>query len=132
MKTRRWDESAAVEGLHEHKVSLMSKRILIVEDNDLNMKLFRDLLEAHGYATLQSKDGMEEQATRTSHSNFSPARAPGQTRRDHCTVQVLMSDLKSRARLARCPGSEDWAQRRLRFLSPHAPSDRTRLFRQSR
>jgi len=36
----------------------MSKRILIVEDNDLNMKLFRDLLEAHGYATLQSKDGM--------------------------------------------------------------------------
>ena len=37
----------------------MSKRILIVEDNDLNMKLFHDLLEAHGYATLQTKDGME-------------------------------------------------------------------------
>ncbi|HEV7370987.1 response regulator [Arenibaculum sp.] len=35
------------------------KRVLIVEDNDLNMKLFHDLLEAHGYATLQTKDGME-------------------------------------------------------------------------
>jgi len=37
----------------------MSKRVLIVEDNDLNMKLFHDLLEAHGYDTLQTKDGME-------------------------------------------------------------------------
>lgn len=35
------------------------KRVLIVEDNDLNMKLFHDLLEAHGYAILQTKDGME-------------------------------------------------------------------------
>jgi two-component system cell cycle response regulator DivK len=33
----------------------MPKTILIVEDNDLNMKLFNDLLEAHGYATLQTK-----------------------------------------------------------------------------
>ena len=35
------------------------KRVLIVEDNDLNMKLFNDLLEAHGYFTLQTKDGVE-------------------------------------------------------------------------
>src|SRR5271154_7448127 len=35
------------------------KRVLIVEDNDLNMKLFHDLLEAHGYETLQTKDGIE-------------------------------------------------------------------------
>src|SRR5579872_1889372 len=35
------------------------KRVLIVEDNDLNMKLFHDLLEAHGYDILQTKDGME-------------------------------------------------------------------------
>ena len=32
---------------------------MIVEDNDLNMKLFNDLLEAHGYDTLQTKDGVE-------------------------------------------------------------------------
>src|SRR5690348_4069891 len=36
-----------------------AKKVLIVEDNDLNMKLFNDLLEAHGYATLRTKDGIE-------------------------------------------------------------------------
>ncbi|MRG72896.1 response regulator [Alphaproteobacteria bacterium HT1-32] len=38
---------------------IMAKKILIVEDNELNMKLFNDLLQAHGYETLQSKDGKE-------------------------------------------------------------------------
>ena len=37
----------------------MSKKVLIVEDNELNMKLFNDLLEAHGYETFQTRDGME-------------------------------------------------------------------------
>ena len=37
----------------------MKKTVLIVEDNELNMKLFHDLLEAHGYDTLQTRDGME-------------------------------------------------------------------------
>jgi two-component system cell cycle response regulator DivK len=37
----------------------MGKVVLIVEDNELNMKLFNDLLEAHGYATIQTQDGME-------------------------------------------------------------------------
>ena len=35
------------------------KKILIVEDNELNMKLFHDLLEVHGYETVQTKDGRE-------------------------------------------------------------------------
>lgn len=35
------------------------KLVLIVEDNDLNMKLFRDLLEAHGYATLHTHNGRD-------------------------------------------------------------------------
>ena len=35
----------------------MAKTILIVEDNDLNMKLFNDLLQAHGYETMQTMDG---------------------------------------------------------------------------
>ena len=34
-------------------------KVLIVEDNELNMKLFNDLLEAHGYATVQTRNGME-------------------------------------------------------------------------
>ena len=37
----------------------MPKTILIIEDNELNMKLFNDLLQAHGYETLQTKDGRE-------------------------------------------------------------------------
>ena len=37
----------------------MPKTVLIVEDNELNMKLFHDLLDAHGYKILQTKDGME-------------------------------------------------------------------------
>ena len=36
-----------------------TKTVLIVEDNELNMKLFHDLLDAHGYNILQTKDGME-------------------------------------------------------------------------
>jgi len=36
-----------------------SKTVLVVEDNELNMKLFHDLLEAHGYNILQTKDGVE-------------------------------------------------------------------------
>ena len=37
----------------------MPKTILIVEDNELNMKLFNDLLQAHGYNTLQTRDGRD-------------------------------------------------------------------------
>ena len=33
------------------------KKVLIVEDNELNMKLFTDLLEAHGVDTVETKDG---------------------------------------------------------------------------
>lgn len=35
------------------------KTVLIVEDNELNMKLFNDLLEARGYNILQTRDGMD-------------------------------------------------------------------------
>src|SRR6202008_2086987 len=37
----------------------MAKTVLIVEDNELNMKLFRDLLEAHGYQTSGTSNGHE-------------------------------------------------------------------------
>ncbi|KQT86306.1 response regulator [Aurantimonas sp. Leaf443] len=36
----------------------MAKTVMIVEDNELNMKLFRDLIEAHGYATVQTRSGL--------------------------------------------------------------------------
>jgi two-component system, cell cycle response regulator DivK len=37
----------------------MQKSILIVEDDELTMQLFNDLLEAHGYKTLQTRNGKE-------------------------------------------------------------------------
>ena len=37
----------------------MGKKVLIVEDNELNMKLFHDLLEAQGYETLETREGLQ-------------------------------------------------------------------------
>ena len=37
----------------------VTKRILIVEDNELNMKLLNDVLEAHGYDVVKAARGAE-------------------------------------------------------------------------
>ncbi|MBO9714114.1 response regulator [Sphingomonas sp.] len=37
----------------------MAKRVLVVEDNELNLKLFCDLLRAHGFETEPVSDGRE-------------------------------------------------------------------------
>ncbi|THD36274.1 MAG: response regulator [Sphingomonas sp.] len=37
----------------------MAKRVLVVEDNELNLKLFCDLLRAHDFATEPVRDGRE-------------------------------------------------------------------------
>jgi two-component system cell cycle response regulator DivK len=44
---------------HDASARRQGKTVLIVEDNELNMKLFHDLLDAHGYKTLQTRNGME-------------------------------------------------------------------------
>ena len=36
-----------------------AKRILIVEDNKIHLRLLRDILVAHGYETLQTNDGLD-------------------------------------------------------------------------
>jgi two-component system cell cycle response regulator DivK len=41
------------------KASTCSKTILIVEDNELNMKLWNDVLEAQGYSLLKTAFGLE-------------------------------------------------------------------------
>ena len=46
-------------GDHREQEPRMAKKILIVEDNDLNLKLFRDLLGANGYLTFETKEGIE-------------------------------------------------------------------------
>ena len=45
----------------------MSKKVLIVEDNELNMKLFHDLLDSQGYATLQTREGLQAMALARQH-----------------------------------------------------------------
>jgi two-component system cell cycle response regulator DivK len=45
----------------------MGKTILIVEDNELNMKLFNDLLEANGFKTVQTRNGIEAVALARQH-----------------------------------------------------------------
>ncbi len=37
----------------------MSKKVMIVEDNELNMKLFHDLLVSNGYKVVQTRNGKE-------------------------------------------------------------------------
>jgi two-component system, cell cycle response regulator DivK len=37
----------------------MNKKVLIVEDNELNLKLFRDLLEAHDLSVMETRNGAE-------------------------------------------------------------------------
>jgi two-component system cell cycle response regulator DivK len=37
----------------------LAKTVMIVEDNELNMKLFNDLLRANGYGTLAMRNGYE-------------------------------------------------------------------------
>jgi two-component system, cell cycle response regulator DivK len=47
------------------------KTILVVEDDALSMRLFRDVLRAHGYRVLQSEDGITAlQLTREHHPDL--------------------------------------------------------------
>ena len=53
------DAQTLAVGSHAATLGATGKTVLVVEDNELNMKLFHDLLEAHGYDTLQTRDGVE-------------------------------------------------------------------------
>lgn len=46
-----------IAGTNRQMLQVMPKKVLIVEDNELNMKLFHDLLEAKGYETYQTREG---------------------------------------------------------------------------
>src|SRR5712692_2715541 len=37
----------------------MPKTVLILEDNEINMKLFHDLLQANGFNTIETRNGIE-------------------------------------------------------------------------
>ncbi len=38
---------------------VLAKKVLIVEDNELNMKLFHDLLEVNGFQVIQTRNGLD-------------------------------------------------------------------------
>ena len=46
-------------GAFEKQSGCMAKTVLIVEDSELNMRLFNDLLEAFGYRTVKTRDGRQ-------------------------------------------------------------------------
>ena len=45
-------------GLRE-LVGTMAKKVMIVEDNELNMKLFHDLLHTQNYETVETSNGLD-------------------------------------------------------------------------
>ena len=47
---------------------MTGERILVVEDNEKNMKLFRDVLSATGYRTLEARTGGEAIALATANA----------------------------------------------------------------
>jgi two-component system cell cycle response regulator DivK len=51
----------------KHGAGPMKKTVLIVEDNELNMKLFHDLLDAHGFLTVQTRNGLDALALARRH-----------------------------------------------------------------
>jgi len=53
-----YQEKSGVTG-RRRGIPQLGKTVMIVEDNELNMKLFHDLLDAHGYQTLQTRSGLD-------------------------------------------------------------------------
>jgi two-component system cell cycle response regulator DivK len=54
-----YQETTGTIGGRQPQARRVAKTVLIVEDNELNMKLFHDLLDAHGYRTLQTRNGLD-------------------------------------------------------------------------
>jgi hypothetical protein len=59
MKAKTTPESAQAPASAQGREKQMAKTVMIVEDNELNMKLFRDLIEASGYETVRTRNGLE-------------------------------------------------------------------------
>jgi two-component system, cell cycle response regulator DivK len=85
-----------------------NEQILIVEDNELNMKLFHDVLEATGYKTLKASTGEEAVELAVSHAPalvLMDVQLPGmdgvetlaQLRRDERTASIRVLALTAQA-----------------------------------
>lgn len=78
----------------------MSKRILVVEDNELNMKLFCDLLRAHGHETEPVRDGRDAFARA---SAFQPELIITDIHLPHVTGLDLIASFRADEALAAVP-----------------------------
>ena len=78
----------------------MAKKVLVVEDNDLNLKLFCDLLRAHGHLAEPVRDGREAVARAQA---FVPDLVIMDIQLPHVTGLELIERLKADAELAAVP-----------------------------
>ena len=78
----------------------MGQKILVVEDNELNLKLFCDLLRAHGYAAEPVRDGREAVARARA---FAPDLVVMDIQMPHITGLELIEQMKGDAELRPTP-----------------------------
>lgn len=78
----------------------MAKRILVVEDNDLNRKLFCDVLKANGYEVVPVADGQNVLGTA---KKFEPHLVIMDIQLPHVSGVDLIAELKRDAELAQTP-----------------------------
>ena len=55
----RGGEHVRLHASREVRVAMAGEHVLVVEDNEMNMKLFRDVLSASGYRTLEARTGAD-------------------------------------------------------------------------
>lgn len=80
--------------------ALVTKRVLVVEDNELNLKLFCDLLRAHGFETEAVRDGRDAYERARA---FAPDLIITDIQLPHVTGLELIGELRADAQLARVP-----------------------------
>ena len=78
----------------------MAKRILVVEDNDLNRKLFCDVLKANGYEVVPVSDGQNVLATA---KRFGPDLVIMDIQLPNISGIDLIAELKGEGDLAKVP-----------------------------
>jgi two-component system cell cycle response regulator DivK len=78
----------------------VAKRVLVVEDNELNLKLFTDLLRVHGHDALGVSDGREALAKAR---GFGPDLVIMDIHMPHVSGLDLIIALKADAELAKVP-----------------------------
>ena len=78
----------------------MAKKVLVVEDNELNLKLFCDLLRAHDFTAEPVRDGREAVARAR---DFAPDLIIMDIQMPHVTGYEIILELKADAELKAIP-----------------------------